>query len=545
MNFAHAPLHRPDGARWPLRTLVTLALSLSCGAAALAQTTYWMGRQQGTNYVFDVPVAADFAEPLLAVNPAQYLVEQNPKGLPRGPVPLAKVTIVYDAPMLKRGSVAVERKDQNVPMLWIHNKLNQPGSQPLLAQLPTPPAGQWNSVPMMLAIAPDARPLNLSVPVPPDILAVNRMKELAQQTRPGRYYPGVKVPADLDGYRQQMLNYGNAGRRDPDFRKDNGAKTVLDLSRDTQDVYADQSKTRKIQEQVFRVNKSPPYFADHVLNARLNEAAQFQAEYNASIDNATHDGPRSFTDPASGQSADLSTLGKRAQHFGVRGVVEGAGSSNPGGAPHNWMASDTHFRPFFNVSGCHDEMGYGAAQSASGKWYFIMVPRIDPDPACTRTGGASATKATATVTATPTPATPTPATPTPAPQAPVSPPPTATAEASVFPLKAETRFEPDRRYPSPSGRHYLVFQRDGNLVVYTRQHQPVWALNSLTPNWRKNGYAIFQADGNLATYQADKTYVWSARHVVSPAGTTLTLNDQGELQIVGPDGRALWTGKAN
>lgn len=118
----------------------------------------------------------------------------------------------------------------------------------------------------------------------------------------------------------------------------------------------------------------------------------------------------------------------------------------------------------------------------------------------------------------------------------------APAVASVFPLTRETRFETDRRYPSPSGNHYLVFQRDGNLAVYTRDHKPVWLLNDKAPDWRKNGYAVFQADGNLATYQANNAYVWSARHVPAPAGTTLTLNDKGELQIIGPDRKVLWTG---
>ena len=121
----------------------------------------------------------------------------------------------------------------------------------------------------------------------------------------------------------------------------------------------------------------------------------------------------------------------------------------------------------------------------------------------------------------------------------------AVATASVFPLSRETRFEPGRKYPSPSGNHYLIFQTDGNLVVYTKQDKPVWGLNSLAQNWRNNGYAVFQSDGNLATYQSDKAYVWSARQVQSPAGTTLTLNDRGELQINGPDGKALWTGTAN
>ncbi len=121
---------------------------------------------------------------------------------------------------------------------------------------------------------------------------------------------------------------------------------------------------------------------------------------------------------------------------------------------------------------------------------------------------------------------------------------TAPVATSVFPLSRVTGFEQGRKYPSPSGQHYLIFQSDGNLVVYTQQDKAVWALSLLVPNWQKSAHVVFQPDGNLAVYQADKGFLWSARMVASPAGTTLTLNDKGELQIVGPDGKPLWTGTA-
>lgn len=79
-----------------------------------------------------------------------------------------------------------------------------------------------------------------------------------------------------------------------------------------------------------------------MLNAKLDDAAQFQAEYNASIDTGTHEGPESFVFPGTSKSADMSGLGKRAAVFAVSSVVEGAGAAPLGGAPHNWMASDTH-----------------------------------------------------------------------------------------------------------------------------------------------------------------------------------------------------------
>jgi hypothetical protein len=134
------------------------------------------------------------------------------------------------------------------------------------------------------------------MPIPETTLAKIKMKELGQQTQAGRYYPTVKAPADLDGFRAQMLAYGNAGRRDPDFRKNNGASCALDLSGDTVLTDKDGSKPYSCTEveKVFKHSQTPPYFTDHVLNDQLNEMAQFQAEYtalNRITDITMHDGP--------------------------------------------------------------------------------------------------------------------------------------------------------------------------------------------------------------------------------------------------------------
>ena len=73
----------------PVRALAILGVGLTCGAAALAQTTYWLGRVQGTNYVFDLPLPAEFAQKALAADPSRYVIDKNPRDLPRGAVPLA------------------------------------------------------------------------------------------------------------------------------------------------------------------------------------------------------------------------------------------------------------------------------------------------------------------------------------------------------------------------------------------------------------------------------------------------------------------------
>ena len=114
---------------------------------------------------------------------------------------------------------------------------------------------------------------------------------------------------------------------------------------------------------------------------------------------------------------------------------------------------------------------------------------------------------------------------------------------TIFPLAGEFSLEQGTKYPSASGNHYLIFQNDGNLVVYTKDDRFVWGLNLVTDKFPNNAVARMQADGNLATYDANNGYIWSARHVVSPAGTKLSLTPSGELQIVSPDAKVLWSSK--
>ncbi len=58
----------------------------------------------------------------------------------------------------------------------------------------------------------------------------------------------------------------------------------------------------------------------------------------------------------------------------------------------------------------------------------------------------------------------------------------AQATPSVFPLAGEFKFERGTKYPSPSGNHYLIFQTDGNLCVYTKDARFVWGLSSARLN---------------------------------------------------------------
>jgi hypothetical protein len=55
--------------------------------------------------------------------------------------------------------------------------------------------------------------------------------------------------------------------------------------------------------------------------------------------------------------------------------------------------------------------------------------------------------------------------------------------------------EQNRKYWSNNNRYYLIFQNDGNLVLYNRSGGSIW--DSKTSDRGKSG---FQDDGNLVVY---------------------------------------------
>ncbi len=127
---------------------------------------------------------------------------------------------------------------------------------------------------------------------------------------------------------------------------------------------------------------------------------------------------------------------------------------------------------------------------------------------------------------------------------------TGTANALALPFKglAVVDLERNRRYFSASGKHYLVFQTDGNLVIRTAQEGFVWGLNEVAPSFGKTTKVLFVGDGNLMAVAADNSTVWKALSQHRPVLENgqrrygnLELNDQGVLQIISPiDGKVLW-----
>ncbi len=135
---------------------------------------------------------------------------------------------------------------------------------------------------------------------------------------------------------------------------------------------------------------------------------------------------------------------------------------------------------------------------------------------------------------------------------PASPPPTQSVQGNGpkapvggrFPLRAGTTIAQNRKYRSESGNHYLVFQPDGNLVVYDASDRYVWGLQSVTPKYNQVKIAEVQPDGNLAVYGANRAYVWSALTRDPDPTSYLTLTPQGVLRLVsGKTGATLWASR--
>jgi len=119
--------------------------------------------------------------------------------------------------------------------------------------------------------------------------------------------------------------------------------------------------------------------------------------------------------------------------------------------------------------------------------------------------------------------------------------PAASAQEDTFPLLAGRTIVRGQKYRSESGNHYLIFQPDGNVVVYTAADQYVWGLESITDKYQDAQSVQMQDDGNFVVRDADGEYIWSALDANPDSSAYLTLTPEGVLQLVsGQTGAILW-----
>ena len=104
-------------------------------------------------------------------------------------------------------------------------------------------------------------------------------------------------------------------------------------------------------------------------------------------------------------------------------------------------------------------------------------------------------------------------------------------------LNAGRRLLAGQAIVSPNGRYRLVYQSDGNLVLYD--------LTGGTARWFTGttgapGQVVLQTDGNLVIYSAGNAALWFTG-TPGNTGAFLALQSDGNLVLYSPAGAALWT----
>jgi hypothetical protein len=102
-------------------------------------------------------------------------------------------------------------------------------------------------------------------------------------------------------------------------------------------------------------------------------------------------------------------------------------------------------------------------------------------------------------------------------------------------MQAREILRPDWHITSSNGKYRLIYQLDGNLVLY-RRDQALWTSNT---SGKSVGKCVMQGDGNLVVYDASGTAVWNSGTL--QAGNRLLVQNDGNLVIYRPDGKtAVW-----
>lgn len=105
-------------------------------------------------------------------------------------------------------------------------------------------------------------------------------------------------------------------------------------------------------------------------------------------------------------------------------------------------------------------------------------------------------------------------------------------------LNDDERLEPDEYIDSESGQYRLLYQQDGNLVVYDLwdSWNAVWSAGITGGN---AGRAHMQSDGNLVLYNDTDGAMWDSG-TAGNSGAYLILADDGHLLLVSSGGVPLW-----
>lgn len=106
-------------------------------------------------------------------------------------------------------------------------------------------------------------------------------------------------------------------------------------------------------------------------------------------------------------------------------------------------------------------------------------------------------------------------------------------------LAAGARLDPDGAAVSSDGLYRLLYQLDGNLVLYRQSGGALWASNTAGA---APGRAAMQGDGNLVVYDAPGAPRFHTGTDGHP-GAELHIDGAGALFVIAPGGQRLWSSK--
>lgn len=102
-------------------------------------------------------------------------------------------------------------------------------------------------------------------------------------------------------------------------------------------------------------------------------------------------------------------------------------------------------------------------------------------------------------------------------------------------LVGDEYIKPGEIIMSNNKNYYLTLQLDGNLVLYDKNNNPIWASNTAGKNVAK---CIMQLDGNLVLYNTENIPEWASNTYNFPGGI-LIVEDNGSL-IINQNKTKIW-----
>lgn len=111
------------------------------------------------------------------------------------------------------------------------------------------------------------------------------------------------------------------------------------------------------------------------------------------------------------------------------------------------------------------------------------------------------------------------------------------AESSSDHLYANGELLPDDFLLSSNGKYKLIYQWDGNLVLYDENDIPMWASSTSASS---PGRAVMQTDGNFVVYDNSSASLW-ASGTSGNSGAYLVVQNDGNVVVYDSYSNPIWS----